>query len=88
MTARLKARNNPSLMVMSCDPGRARVTDMIVVPRHFFTADLIEPRRPLGPNARRAGWQGCNILIGRRAAYRSRRGSSLLEACPRPAASR
>jgi type II restriction enzyme len=64
MTARLKARNNPSLMVMSYDPGRARVTDLIVVPRHFFTADLIEPRKPLGPNARRAGWQGCNILIG------------------------
>lgn len=64
MTARLKARNNPSLMVMSYDRDRARVTDLIVVPRHFFTADLIEARKPLGPNARRAGWQGCNILIG------------------------
>ena len=64
MTARLKARNNPSLMVMSYDPGRTRVTDLIVVPRHFFTIDLIEPRKPLGPNARRAGWQGCNILVG------------------------
>lgn len=64
MTARLKARNNPSLMVMGYDRDRSRVTDLIVVPRHFFTQEIIEPRRPLGPHARRAGWQGCNILIG------------------------
>ncbi len=64
MTARLQARNNPSLLVMAYDKGRARVTDLIVVPRHFFTNAIIEPRKPLGPNARRAGWQGCNILIG------------------------
>ena len=36
MTARLAARNNPSLMVMSYDGGRSRVTDLIVVPRHVF----------------------------------------------------
>lgn len=64
MTARLKARNNPSLMVMAYDKARMRVTDLIVVPKHFFTAEIIEPRKPLGPLARRAGWQGCNILIG------------------------
>ncbi|UQV17572.1 hypothetical protein MU852_12005 [Brevundimonas albigilva] len=64
MTARLEARNNPSLLVMAYDRGRTRVTDLIVVPRHFFTNAIIEPRKPLGPNARRAGWQGCNILIG------------------------
>lgn len=64
MTARLAARNNPSLFAMSYDRDRVRVTDLIVVPRHFFTQDIIQPRRPLGPNARRAGWQGCNILIG------------------------
>ena len=43
---------------------RTRVTDLIVVPKHFFTPAIIEPRTPLGPHARRAGWQGCNILIG------------------------
>ena len=26
---------------------------------------MIEKRAPLGPDARRAGWVGCNILIGR-----------------------
>ncbi|MBX9575837.1 MAG: hypothetical protein K2X07_09375 [Caulobacteraceae bacterium] len=40
------------------------MTGLIVVPRHFFTADIIQARKPLSPTARRAGWQGCNILIG------------------------
>lgn len=64
MTAPLKARNNPSLFAMSYDRDRTAVTDLIVVPKHFFTQDIIRARKPLGPNARRAGWQGCNILIG------------------------
>lgn len=64
MTARLAARNNPNLLVMGYDGAANRVTDLIVVPKHFFTPSIIEPRRPLGPHARRAGWQGCNILIG------------------------
>ncbi|MGQ2990174.1 MAG: DpnI domain-containing protein [Brevundimonas sp.] len=63
-TLRLKARNNPSLMVMGYDQARTRVTDLIVVPAHFFTEAIIEPRKPLSMTARRAGWQGCNILIG------------------------
>lgn len=65
MTARLAAHNNPSLFAMSYDRDRVGVTDLIVVPRHFFTQHIIQARKPLGPNARRAGWQGCNILIGR-----------------------
>lgn len=64
MTARLAAANNPSLLVMGYDAARARVTDLIVVPNHFFTPAIIEPRKPLGAHCRRAGWQGCNILIG------------------------
>ena len=64
MTARLAARNNPSLMVMSYDGGRSRVTDLIVVPRHFFVQSIIEPKAPTWPKGRSAPWQGCNILIG------------------------
>lgn len=65
MKARLAASNNPSLIVMGYDKARTRVTDLIVVPSHFFTEAIIEPRKPLSVTARRAGWQGCNILIGR-----------------------
>ena len=38
------------------------VTDLIFVPKFFFTLDIIEKRKPLSENARRAGWTGCNIL--------------------------
>lgn len=39
------------------------VKDLFVVPNFFFTPAIIEKRNPLGPNARRAGWVGCNIAI-------------------------
>lgn len=28
-----------------------------------ITADNVLPRKPLGPNARRAGWQGCYLIF-------------------------
>ena len=39
---RLEAANNPNLMLMNYDAARLRVTDLIVVPKHFFTAGIIE----------------------------------------------
>jgi len=65
MTARLKARNNPNLLVMSYDRAAARVTDLIVVPKHFFTPTIIEPKAWTHPKGRSNPWQGCNILIGK-----------------------
>lgn len=64
MQARLQAKNNPNLLVMRYDARRAAVTDLIVVPKPFFTPEVIERRRPLAASARRAGWVGCNILLG------------------------
>ena len=64
MLGRVAAANNPSLFVMGYDPAALRVTDLIVVPRHFFTAALIEPKPPTWPKGRSAPWRGCNILIG------------------------
>ena len=40
------------------------VQNLLLIPRMFFTESVIEKRKPLGPNARRAGWIGCNILLG------------------------
>jgi len=65
MTARLASAGNPSLFVMRYDAPAARVTDLFVVPRHFFTADLIEKKNPTHPKGRSNPWIGCNILIGR-----------------------
>jgi type II restriction enzyme len=41
-----------------------KVTNFFVIPRHFFTLDILHKREPLSSNARRTGWIGCNILIG------------------------
>lgn len=40
------------------------VSNLLLVPRFFFSESIIEKRTPLGPDARRAGWVGCNILLG------------------------
>jgi type II restriction enzyme len=60
---RLLSDNNPNLLLMNYDRGRMSVTDLVVIPKHFFTADIIEARAPLGPSARRAGWQGSRIRL-------------------------
>lgn len=64
MAARLAASNNPNLMLMRYDAPTRQVSDLIIVPKHFFVPEIIEKRPPLAPTARRAGWVGCNILIG------------------------
>jgi type II restriction enzyme len=40
------------------------VERLLLIPRLFFTKSIIERREPLATTARRAGWVGCNILIG------------------------
>ena len=39
------------------------VVNFLVIPKFFFTSNVIEKRKSLGENARRAGWVGCNILL-------------------------
>ena len=38
------------------------MVDLFTIPKFFFTPAIIEKRKPLSENARRAGWVGCNIL--------------------------
>lgn len=64
MTQRLVAHDNPNLLLMNYDLARRRVTTVFLVPKHFFALEVVERRKPLGPTARRAGWEGCNILLG------------------------
>lgn len=63
--ARLRANDAPNLMLMQYDGKRKEVINFTVVPKRFFVASLVEKRKPLGPNARRAGWVGSNILLSR-----------------------
>ena len=64
MCERLAANDNPNLILMKYDRARLAVSDLLFVPKQFFTRSIIEERKPLAPTARRAGWVGCNILIG------------------------
>ncbi len=57
--------NTPNLFVLSYGMDSWRVNDLILVPSFVFTMSAVEKRRPLAPTARRAGWIGCDIILGR-----------------------
>ena len=64
MCDRLAAANNPNLVLMNYDLARFGVTNLFFIPKQFFVREIIQERRPLARTARRAGWIGCNILLG------------------------
>jgi type II restriction enzyme len=37
----------------------------MVIPHFAFTASILEKRKPLSPEAERAGWVGCNFMLDR-----------------------
>ncbi|MCF7820328.1 MAG: restriction endonuclease [Candidatus Pacebacteria bacterium] len=63
MIERLNSSDNPNFFFLNYDPIKFEVLNFIVIPKHFFTPEIIEKRKPLSLTARRAGWVGCNILL-------------------------
>jgi type II restriction enzyme len=63
--ARLTSSTNPHLIVLNYSLSAREVRNVCIVPKHFFVPEIIQARAPLSPTARRAGWQGSNILIGK-----------------------
>lgn len=63
MIQRLSSITNPNFFLLRYDLANFSVQDLIVIPKHFFVPQIIEKRTPLSATARRAGWQGCNILL-------------------------
>jgi type II restriction enzyme len=63
MMKRLRAPNNPNLLLLAYDASAYTVSTLLTIPRHLFVPSIIERRRALRPTARRAGWVGCNIVI-------------------------
>ncbi len=51
----------PNLLLMHYDRERMEVVDLTAIHRKLVSPLSIVRRRPLGPNARRAGWVGCNL---------------------------
>ena len=63
MIERIESDNNPDFLFMGYSKKEMQVENLFLVPKHFFVPEVIEKRKPLSENARRAGWVGCNILI-------------------------
>lgn len=61
MIQRITSLHNPNFFFMTYFENC--VTNFFLIPSHFFTSAIIEKRKPLSANARRANWVGCNIKI-------------------------
>ena len=62
MISRISSLRNPHLFLMLHENWT--VNTLLMVPKFLFSPRIIKKRPALGPNARRAGWVGCNIAIG------------------------
>ena len=65
MIERITGNQNPDFLFMTYSKDNYTVKNLMLIPKHFFVPDIIEKRKPLTQTARRAGWVGCNILIGK-----------------------
>ncbi|MEA3273617.1 MAG: DpnI domain-containing protein [Patescibacteria group bacterium] len=63
MIERLQSSTNPNFFFLNYNLHTYEVVNFVVIPKHFFIPEIIEKRRPLSENARRAGWVGCSILL-------------------------
>ena len=61
MLRRISSDTAPSFFFMAHDGEK--VHTLFTTPAHFVTASIIAPRTALGAHDKRAGWQGCNILL-------------------------
>ena len=53
----------PHYLFLDYNRARWEVTGLFAVPAHLIGRSVIQRRAPLGPQARRAGWVGSNILL-------------------------
>jgi type II restriction enzyme len=63
MLRAIRADRTPNLLVLHYTSNWL-VQNLMLIPRVFFTESVIEKRKPLSSTAKRAGWIGCNILLG------------------------
>ncbi|HEV3092350.1 MAG TPA: DpnI domain-containing protein [Candidatus Cybelea sp.] len=59
----IRAGRMPEYVLVEFDTRFATVVFVDAFPGRLITEERIEPRKPLSAAARRAGWQGCNIVI-------------------------
>jgi type II restriction enzyme len=54
---------HPSLILLQYDRNNLLVQQVRILHRSWITEQNIIPRRPLGPQAQRSGWQGCILTL-------------------------
>ena len=62
MIERIYSNNNPNFFFLTYSKELA-VNNFLIIPKHFFTPEIIVKRSPLSATAKRAGWVGCNINL-------------------------
>ncbi len=62
MIARINSSQNPNFFFLTYSKSWL-VTNFLIIPKQFFTPEIIIKRNPLSHTAKRAGWVGCNIDI-------------------------
>lgn len=55
----------PSLFLLQYTRPDFLVKNVMLIPHFAFTASVLERRKPLSPDAERAGWVGCNFMLDR-----------------------
>ena len=63
MIDRIMSAENPDFLFMSYSKKLWVISNLFLVPKHFFTPSIIDKRPPLAMTARRAGWVGCIINL-------------------------
>lgn len=61
----ISRNNSPNFLLMNYNIEDWTIKNLILIPKFFVSASMIEKRKPLGKNAKRAGWIGCNFLLDR-----------------------
>lgn len=62
MIERINSNQNPNFFFLTYSKNWA-VENFLIIPKQFFTTEIILKRTPLADTAKRAGWVGCNIDI-------------------------
>lgn len=63
MIERINSNTPPNFFILTYDRTKWEVNNFIIIPKHYFVSDMIEKRKALSQNAKRAGWIGCNVDI-------------------------
>ena len=64
MIGRITSDTNPNFFFLTYNKDLA-VDNFLIIPKQFFTPEIIIKRKPLSETAKRAGWTGCNIDISK-----------------------